>query len=93
MWKTVVPKKFLCNRVWSLWTVSFGKQFRLALHCLFQCPVRPQRIGLEYREAQSKNTGWSMVLWTTRGQSRQPPTETKDQAERFEFGFYQSCRW
>lgn len=33
----------------------------------FNAPFDLSRLALEYREAQSKNTGWSMVLWTRKG--------------------------
>ncbi len=35
----------------------------------FNAPFDLSRLALEYREAQSKNTGWSMVLWTRKGGS------------------------
>ncbi len=33
----------------------------------FNSPFDLSRLALEYREAQSKNTGWSMVMWTYEG--------------------------
>jgi len=33
----------------------------------FNAPFDLSRLALEYREAQNKNTGWSMVLWTRKG--------------------------
>lgn len=33
----------------------------------FNAPFDLSRLALEYREAQSKNTGWSMVMWRHRG--------------------------
>ena len=33
----------------------------------FNAPFDLSRLALGYREAQSKNTGWSMVLWTRKG--------------------------
>lgn len=33
----------------------------------FNAPFDLSRLALEYREAQSKNTGWSMVLWAYEG--------------------------
>ncbi len=33
----------------------------------FNSPFDFSRLALEYREAQSKNTGWSMVMWTYQG--------------------------
>jgi hypothetical protein len=35
----------------------------------FNAPFDLSRLALEYREAQRKNTGWSMVLWTRKGGS------------------------
>ncbi len=35
----------------------------------FNAPFDLSRLALEYREAQSKNTGWSMVLWMRKGGS------------------------
>src|SRR5450432_3332523 len=35
----------------------------------FNAPFDLSRLALEYREARSKNTGWSMVLWTRKGGS------------------------
>jgi len=35
----------------------------------FNAPFDLSRLALEYREAQSKNTGWSMVMWTRKGGS------------------------
>jgi hypothetical protein len=34
----------------------------------FNAPFDLSRLAVEYREAQRKNTGWSMVLWQYRGQ-------------------------
>jgi hypothetical protein len=33
----------------------------------FNAPFDLSRLALEYREAQSKNTGWSMVMWKYEG--------------------------
>src|SRR5260370_11529648 len=33
----------------------------------FNAPFDLSRLALEYREAQSKNTGWSVVLWERQG--------------------------
>jgi hypothetical protein len=33
----------------------------------FNAPFDLSRLALEYREAQRKNTGWSMVMWKYRG--------------------------
>lgn len=35
----------------------------------FNAPFDLSRLAIEYREAQSKNTGWSMVLWQRKGGS------------------------
>jgi hypothetical protein len=40
-----------------------------AVMVCFNAPFDLSRLALEYREAQSKNTGWSMVLWTRKGGS------------------------
>jgi len=40
-----------------------------ALVTCFNAPFDLSRLALEYREAQSKNTGWSMVLWHRHGGS------------------------
>src|SRR6202521_4222127 len=34
----------------------------------FNAPFDLSRLALEYREAQSKNTGWSMVMWKYEGE-------------------------
>ena len=34
----------------------------------FNAPFDLSRLALEYREAQSKNTGWSMVIWKYEGE-------------------------
>jgi hypothetical protein len=40
-----------------------------ALVTCFNAPFDLSRLALEYREAQSKNSGWSMVLWHRHGGS------------------------
>jgi hypothetical protein len=47
---------------------EFWKAVRLgAVIVCFNAPFDLSRLALEYREAQNKNTGWSMVLWKYQG--------------------------
>jgi hypothetical protein len=44
----------------------------------FNAPFDLSRLALEYPNAQSKNTGWSMVLWKYEGGPRQVEAETEN---------------
>src|SRR5215469_7551797 len=47
---------------------DFWQALRMgALVVCFNSPFDLSRLALEYRRAQSKNTGWSMVLWEYQG--------------------------
>lgn len=48
---------------------DFWQALRMgALIVCFNSPFDLSRLALEYRRAQSKNTGWSMVLWKHKGE-------------------------
>jgi hypothetical protein len=48
---------------------DFWQALRMgALIVCFNSPFDLSRLALEYRRAQSKNTGWSMVLWKYKGE-------------------------
>src|SRR5207253_3590618 len=47
---------------------EFWEAVRLgAVIVCFNAPFDLSRLGVEYREAQDKNTGWSIVLWLYKG--------------------------
>lgn len=52
--------EFVRNEFWQ--ALSLG-----AVIVCFNAPFDLSRLALEYREAQNKNTGWSMVMWKYEG--------------------------
>ena len=62
------PKDILVQSRTEFVDVEFWQAIQAgAVIVCFNAPFDLSRLALEYREAQSKNTGWSMVLWTRKG--------------------------